>query len=689
MLKLRRTVSLVLLGGLCALASMAQQPLTSDEVAYLVDSGLTFNRESERSVIFSETITVEDATWLRLYFSEADLSGAPENGQAAAVRITSLADGAVQTLDAKSMEQWQRSSAYFNGDAVRVELIADPGAAPSRIRIHELDAGRLDPATADRSICGALDDRVLSADPRVARIMPVGCTTWLINDAQSCFLTAGHCNNGNLSVVQFNVPLSNSNGSVNHPGPEDQYPADPSSVQFANGGVGNDYAYYGTFPNSQTEMTPFEVQGQTFVLGTPPLVPGGETIRITGYGSVDGTQGTPQTWNQVQHTHNGPIVGASMSSLQYAVDTTGGDSGSPVINHLTDEAIGIHTHAGCSAGGGANNGTSLNLAALQNVLAAPMGVCIDGPPLLRVTLDNVLPTLMPPAGMDISIIATDRDADPVSLASATLFYDDGSGEQSVPMLQPALRGLPDGMYVGTLPALTCGQDVTFRVEAEDQGGTVVHHPFSADNTLSNTYRRPVAFGTDETFRDDFETDQGWTVGDDPALGAGTWERGIPAGYGLRGDPPWDADTSGSAYLTFNSGGNTDVDAGATRLTSPTLDATGSDPHIHYWRWWDDAGTSDDVFTVEVSDDNGASWTTLETVGPTVTGEWVYRSFRISDFVTLTDQFKIRFTASDLGDVSLIEAGVDGVSLSNGPSGLLCDLIFADGFELGDTSSWSN
>ena len=392
----------------------------------------------------------------------------------------------------------------------------------------------------------------------------------------------------------------------------------------------------------------------------------------------------------MQHTHNGLIAGASLSSLQYAVDTTGGDSGSPVINDGTGEAIGIHTHAGCSAGGGANNGTSLNLPALQNVLATPMGVCVDGAPPLRVNLETVLPTLISPDGMDISITAIDRSDQPVTLASATLYYDDGSGEQSVSMSEPTSAGPSVGTYVGTLPPLTCGQDVTFRVEAEAVGGAVVHHPFSADNTVSNRYRRPVAIGTDETFRDDFETDQGWVVDDDVSLSAGTWERGIPAGHGRRGDPSWDADSSGSAYLTFNSGGNTDVDGGATRLTSPTLDATGADPHVHYWRWWDDAGASDDVFTVEVSDDDGSSWTTLETIGPNVLGEWTYRSFRIADFVTPNSQFKIRFVASDVGGGSIVEAAVDGVSLSNGPSGLLCsESLFADGFESGDTSAWSN
>ncbi|MEM7585969.1 MAG: trypsin-like peptidase domain-containing protein, partial [Acidobacteriota bacterium] len=525
---------------------------------------------TERSTVFSETVWVEDASWLRLYFSEAVLGDAPENGTETVVRITSLKDGAVQTLDAKALAQWRSSSAYFNGNAVLLELIADPGAAPSRIRMHELEAGRLDTSVPTRSICGAMDDRTLSTDDRVGRIMPAGCTTWLINDAEGCFLTAGHCNGTGLDVVQFNVPLSNADGSVNHPGPQDQYPADLSSVQFANGGVGNDYAYYGTFPNSQTELTALEAQGQTFVLGTPPTTAGSETIRITGYGTVDGTQGTPRSWNQVQHTHSGPIAGASTNSLQYAVDTTGGDSGSPVINEISGEAIGIHTHAGCGAGGGANNGTSLNLAPLQTVLANPMGVCTDGPPPLRVALDTALPTLVPPAGMNLSITATDRNDQPVNLLSATLFYDVGTGEQSVPMAAATFDGGAVGTYVGVLPALTCGENVTIRVEAEDEAGRVVHHPFSADNMANRVYRRSVAEGTDETFRDDFETDQGWMVDDDGSLSAGTWERGIPAGYGMRNDPPWDGDSSGSAYLTFNSGGNTDVDGGATRLTSPTL-----------------------------------------------------------------------------------------------------------------------
>ena len=52
------------------------------------------------------------------------------------------------------------------------------------------------------------------------------------------------------------------------------------------------------------------------------------------------------------------------------------NSGSPVINEDTGQAIGIHTHGGCSKGGGSNLGTGSNHAGLQSALANPLGVCI-------------------------------------------------------------------------------------------------------------------------------------------------------------------------------------------------------------------------------------------------------------------------------------------------------------------------
>lgn len=666
---------------LAAGAAAAKSPLPHRYVAVAVDSGAVRNLGAERATVFAETVEVEGAGWLRLYFADTVLGAAPAAGGAETVlRLTSLEDGAVQHHTAKTLAQWRGSSAFFNGDAVRVELIADPAAEASRVRIREVMAGEA-PA-APETICGPTDDRIESFDDRSARVVPVGCSVWLIDDAHGCFLTAGHCITGDFDVVEFNVPLSDANGAVNHPPPADQYPVAAPSLQSLNGGIGNDWAYFGTFPNTETERTPVEVQGTTYVLGTPPTVPGGQTLRVTGYGTTDGVL-APLTLNQVQKTHTGPLTSIGGTSLQYAVDTTGGNSGSAVLDEASGEAIGIHTHAGCSVGGGANNGTSLAQAGLQNALAVPLGVCAGGPPPLRVLLASPIADPVPLAGTGFTVDVVDRDGLPAAIAAATLVYDAGGGDLTAP-----LSPLGGAAWEATLPPLGCGAEVRFRVDVEAVGGAIVRHPFSATNSQDRRYRRWVSPGFDATFRDDFETDQGWTVVSDVGLTGGGWERGLPAGYGLRGDPPWDADASGRAFLTELAGGNTDVDGGATRLVSPTLDASGGDPHVTYWRWWDDAGASDDMFLVEVSDDDGASWATLETVGPGVLGSWVRRSFRIADFVTPNAQFRIRFTAADAGAGNVIEAAVDGVAVYNNPTGLTC-LIFADGFESGDASAWSS
>ena len=61
-----------------------------------------------------------------------------------------------------------------------------------------------------------------------------------------------------INELSTSRAVSNSNGSLNNPPPEDQYSTDNSSRQFVNGGIGNDWAYFGTFPNSNTGLTPAE-----------------------------------------------------------------------------------------------------------------------------------------------------------------------------------------------------------------------------------------------------------------------------------------------------------------------------------------------------------------------------------------------------------------------------------------------
>jgi hypothetical protein len=173
---------------------------------------------------------------------------------------------------------------------------------------------------------------------------------------------------------------------------------------------------------------------------------------------------------------------------------------------------------------------------------------------------------------------------------------------------------------------------------------------------------------------DLETDEGWIVGapDDTAT-TGIWERVDPVGTAAQ--PENDHTPDGTqAYVTGQGSpggsiGENDVDGGKTTLVSPALElAALEEPQVGYWRWYsNDQGSSPnaDVFTVDVSNDDGSTWTRVETVGPSgpgTSGGWIYHSFRVADFVTPTDQVRLRFIAEDAPEGSIVEAAVDDVTV---------------------------
>ncbi len=640
-------------------ATAQTSPLEQMEVPFHVDSGLVVNSTANRVAAYSTVVRVPDATWLRLQFDQVVLGESP--GEPTVLRLTARADGAVQHHTTVTLGQWGNTSAYFNGDAVELEIIADPQAEPSLVLMSHVLAGPPGAGGNDggiASICGPTDDRMPSSDPRACRAAPVGCTAWMISDFSNCFISAGHCAGG-LSVMQFNVPLSNSNGSWNLPGPEDQYAVDATSLQAVNGGIGNDWAYFGCFPNTETGLTAFEAQGMAFDLAASPPPVGGQTIRITGYG----TDSSPNEWNQIQQTHTGPYVTFSGTQLQYAVDTTGGNSGSPVINDDTGEAIGVHTHAGCGQGGGANNGTGSNNSGLQSALANPEGVCLPAPG-LGFDFPDGIPMLLDPDGDSIRVEVSGINGGDAESGTGMLHYSTGGAFIEIPM-----QVVSPNVYDAVFPAIDCGTLVAFYFSAETTDAEVITNPLLAPD---QTYNAVAAASQTVVFADDFETQQGWGSVGINGLTDGRWERGTPIANSIcdRGNPGADADGSGQCYLTDNDSTscNSDVDDGATILTSPTLDATLGTPLISYWRWFHNSFADNpyqDTMVVEVSDDFGVNWVELETVGPTgpqADGGWYHKSFRIEDFVSLTDGFRVRFIVEDADPGSVVEAAVDGVQL---------------------------
>ena len=361
-------------------ASAQTAPLASHEVPWQSDSGFVAQptKAAAATVVYSTTVFVPRAPWLRLSFDAVTLAGRVEEGRGSFLRITSLLDGGVQYLNSVSAAQWANTSCYFNGDAVRVELLAYPGAGTNRLAIRSVTVGEAIVGGVD-SICGPTDDRVLSSDPRASRHLPEGCSTWLFNDTSRTFLTAGHCGVTAGDVQQFNVPLSTGSGGLVNPPPEDQYPVDSTSIQATSGIVGADYAYFACFPNSNTGMTAFQKQNAFYNLAPSVPAVSGQSIRIIGYGSTDGAL-APLTWYLVQKTHSGPYSSFSGTTIRYQVDTTGGNSGSAVENLANNTVIGIHTHAGCSnpMGTSSNQGTALSFGQLQTALANPLTNCKTG-----------------------------------------------------------------------------------------------------------------------------------------------------------------------------------------------------------------------------------------------------------------------------------------------------------------------
>jgi hypothetical protein len=172
------------------------------------------------------------------------------------------------------------------------------------------------------------------------------------------------------------------------------------------------------------------------------------------------------------------------------------------------------------------------------------------------------------------------------------------------------------------------------------------------------------------FADNAESDPGWTVSGDAA--AGHWERGVPVNAG-RGDPTADADGSGRAWVTGNSsanGGNADVDAGETVLTSPPIQSIAGGT-VSYSYWLSDIAGSElgpeDALRVEVLASNGVAWQAVRTHSA-AGNDWRRETLVIGEDFPLAPSFRIRFIASDGDPGNVVEAGIDAVVVE----GYACD-----------------
>jgi len=277
---------------------------------------------------------------------------------------------------------------------------------------------------------------------------------------------------------------------------------------------------------------------------------------------------------------------------------------------------------------------------------------------LEISYPSGRPDLIDPAGGTILQILVDASCGATTdTGTALLHYDDGGGFQTVPMSEQG-----GNSFAAVFPATTCGVAVQYYVSVQSTGGGMFTDPAGAP---ASAYSALSTTGLNVVLSDDFQTDQGWTATN---LGAtsGDWARGVPVD-----DPDWpydpssDSDGSGQCYLTQNILGNTDVDNGAVRLTSPLLDLSGENASISYDYYLlltsEEGGV--DAMIVEVSE-NGDAGPWVEVTRHDTNGgpDWRHNQITPTDFqtagVTPTAAMKVRFTANDADPQSIVEAGLD-------------------------------
>jgi hypothetical protein len=293
------------------------------------------------------------------------------------------------------------------------------------------------------------------------------------------------------------------------------------------------------------------------------------------------------------------------------------------------------------------------------------------PGLIDITFPNGVPELVEPGqptSFDVNVeVLGDTEVNAPFLAYRT----SPAGGYSTTPLTP----LGGTLYRATLPAFSCEQSPAFFVSMVGLNSGQVFGPNG-----NSTAPDDLTVGEVVTaFSDDAETNQGWTLGGvagDTAT-SGRWVRADPVGTTSNNAAvnPEDDNTPAPGVNCFFTGqgtvggqaGAADVDGGRTTLISPVFDLAGAtSARVAFARWYSNSrggAPNADVFTIDISNNNGSTWVNARTIGPTgagTDGGWIADSFEVLPLIAPTAQMRLRFIAEDAGTGSLVEAAVDDV-----------------------------
>ena len=289
---------------------------------------------------------------------------------------------------------------------------------------------------------------------------------------------------------------------------------------------------------------------------------------------------------------------------------------------------------------------------LMASMAEPFRVAITHTP-----LENTDDTSNP-YGVVADIVA----AGALNSDSLLVRYSTGSGENTLTM---SPTGNPD-QYEALIPAQPGGTYVSYYIVAEDTDGNRSTHPGGAPSEVHTFFVGAITTIVEH----DFESDQGWTVGDvDDDATTGIWQRCDPEATEAQPEDDHTPDPGVNAYITHCAAGTgqgaNDVDGGKTTLFSPIFNlSTHPNAWVRYYRWYsNDTGASPetDDWLVDVSDDGGSTWARIDSLRASER-PWMLVERNLEDYVELTSQIRFRFIASDTDPGSIVEAGVDDFSI---------------------------
>ncbi len=220
-------------------------------------------------------------------------------------------------------------------------------------------------------------------------------------------------------------------------------------------------------------------------------------------------------------------------------------------------------------------------------------------------------------------------------------------------------------YQATFNTGPCGEVIEWYLQIDTTDG----YAFTVPADGADSPHAIVATTTVTIADDSFETDAGWTTS--ATASDGQWQRGVPIDDdSWPYDPVSDGDGSGQAWLTDNTAGNSDVDGGSVTLTSPAYDMTVSETWFIFYRYFlhlTDLSVTDRM-TVEISSGGLAGpWTQIALHDSSGALLWREHIITQDDLdaagVTLTDDMRLRFIASDLDSGQIVEAGIDDLDIT--------------------------